>query len=149
MRQKEKNIQAEVKAGVVKNYMPVGLSVVAAQNGSDSLVLQDETPNGGIRLSMATSANIPTTAINHTVNNSQDRLKSDCINLATNSQQELSQEGGAGITSAGIRRSTKSASRVRVEGGVKNQKNNKNRNQNDEILTYDNTNDNDAYNALQ
>ena len=85
MRQKEKNIQAEVKAGVVKNYMPVGLSIVAAQNGNDSLVLQDETPNGGIRLSMATSANIPTTAINHTANNSQDRLKSDCINLATNS----------------------------------------------------------------
>ena len=30
MRQKEKNIQAEVKAGVVKSYTPVGLSMVAA-----------------------------------------------------------------------------------------------------------------------
>ena len=29
MRQKEKNIQAEVKAGIGKNYIPVGLSLAA------------------------------------------------------------------------------------------------------------------------
>ena len=83
MRQKEKNIQAEVKAGVVKNYTPVGLSMVAAQNG-DSM---DETAGGGIRLSMTTTANNPTTALQTYNQNSQDRIKSDCINLATNSQE--------------------------------------------------------------
>ena len=113
MRQKEKNIQAEVKAGVIKNYTPVGLSMVAAQNG-DSM---DETA-GGIRLSMTTTANNPTTALQTYNQNSQDRIKSDCINLATNSQ-ELSQDGvgtGTGGIGSGVRRSTKSASRVRVEG---------------------------------
>lgn len=48
MRQKEKNIQAEAKAGVIKNYVPVGLSIAA----QDSLALQDEN---GVRLSMVTS----------------------------------------------------------------------------------------------
>lgn len=77
----------------------------------------DET-GGGIRLSMATSANNPTTALQTYNQNSQDRIKSDCINLATNSQ-ELSQDGvgtGTGGIGSGVRRSTKSASRVRVEG---------------------------------
>ena len=45
MRQKEKNIHAEAKAGVVKNYTPVGLSMAAAH---DSMV-QDAD---GVRLSM-------------------------------------------------------------------------------------------------
>ena len=78
----------------------------------------DETAGGGIRLSMTTTANNPTTALQTYNQNSQDRIKSDCINLATNSQ-EMSQDGvgnGAGGIGGGVRRSTKSASRVRVEG---------------------------------
>ena len=113
MRQKEKNISAEAKAGVVKNYTPVGLSMVAAH---DSMT-QDEN---GIRLSM-TTANVPP-ALNTFNQSSQEKIKSDCINLATS--QEASQEGAA-------RRATKSASRVRAEGY-------NTRKENDEILTYDN-----------
>ena len=99
---------------MVKNYTPVGLSMVTAH---DSMT-QDEN---GVRLSMTTS-NVPPAL--HTYNqSSQDRIKSDCINLATKSQ-ENSQEIAA-------RRGSKSASRVRAEGY-------ETRKDNDEILTYEN-----------
>ena len=99
---------------MVKNYTPVGLSMIAAH---DSMT-QDEN---GVRLSM-TTANVPP-ALNTYNQSSQDRIKSDCINLATNSQR-VSQDGPA-------RKASKSASRVRAEGYDT-------RKENDEILTYEN-----------
>ena len=66
-------------------------------------MIQDEA---AVRMSLANSNN--PTGLNTYNQNSQDRIKSDCINLATKSQ-EVSQD-------AGIRRATKSASRVRAEG---------------------------------
>ena len=50
MRQKERNIKAEAKAGVAKSYLPVGLS----------LAVQDSIQNNTaphVRLSMATASN--------------------------------------------------------------------------------------------
>ena len=50
MRQKEKNIQTELKAGIGKSYLPVGLSLAV----QDSMAV---STNGGqgVRLSMATT----------------------------------------------------------------------------------------------
>ena len=78
---------------------------------------QDEN---GVRLSMATS-NVPP-ALNTFNQSSQDKIKSDCINLATKSQ---------GVSQDAARKTSKSASRVRAEGYDT-------RKENDEILTYDN-----------
>ena len=104
MRQKEKNIQYEMKAGVVKNYVPVGLSMAVEQS-----MAQDGT--AGVRLSMGTTSQRMSNSINPMAlkNNKtgalEDRIHSDCINLGTMSQEQ-SQDG--------IRRSTKSAGRVRA-----------------------------------
>ena len=51
MRQKDKNIRAEMKAGIDKNYMPVGMSLAVI---SDSQ--QEVSPQGAVRLSMTTGS---------------------------------------------------------------------------------------------
>ena len=122
MRQKEKNIQYEMKAGVVKNYVPVGLSMAVEQS-----MVQDGT--AGVRLSMGTASQRMSNSINPMAlkNNKtgalEDRIHSDCINLGTMSQEQ-SQDG--------IRRSTKSAGRVRAYINTKKGRDN------DEILTFEN-----------
>ena len=50
MRQKERNIKAEVRSGVTKSYLPVGLSLAV----HDSMQGNNNAP---IRLSMATVSN--------------------------------------------------------------------------------------------
>ena len=57
MRQKDKNIRAEMKAGIDKNYMPVGMSLAAINDSQDAVV-----QGAAVRLSMAPPAEEPTQA---------------------------------------------------------------------------------------
>ena len=52
MRQKEKNIEAEAKAGIQKKYVPVGLSLVAKESEAKNT----NTGASAIRLSMRTGS---------------------------------------------------------------------------------------------
>jgi len=60
MRQKERNIKTEAKAGVKKSYLPVGLSL-AVQDSVGSQ--QGATGAQNVRLSMATMSNQLTNSI--------------------------------------------------------------------------------------
>ena len=57
MRQKERNIKAEVKAGVTKSYLPVGLSLAVQDS------LQGVNANAQARLSLATVSNHMTSSV--------------------------------------------------------------------------------------
>ena len=77
MRQKDKNIRAEVKAGIEKNYMPVGMSLAALNDSQDAL-----TQDAAIRLSMTNAS--------EERNQSPQAIFSEVVNLGT---AEPSMEG--------------------------------------------------------
>ena len=79
MRQKEKNIQIETKSGVIKDYLPVGLS----------LAVQDSIEQGtiapGVRLSMATTSDQILSQSLQPM--SQEVINTACINLGSRDQE--------------------------------------------------------------
>ena len=78
MRQKEKNIKAEEKAGIKKDYLPVGMSL------ADPAIMQ-ATSAQGVRLSMATSAHRESNSA-HPISRNKEAITSDCINLQSKQQ---------------------------------------------------------------
>ena len=73
MRQKDKNIRAEMKAGIDKNYMPVGMSLAAINDSQDAVV-----QGAAVRLSMTTAS--------EERNQSPQPIFTEVVNLGTAEQ---------------------------------------------------------------